>query len=210
MKPRAGIQRMTGFMGKLRRRGVRLFIDICQLARKVFYRVASTNTYMGRPLLHQPLQCVGRGRIAFADNVNIGVFPSPYFLSTYVYLESRNDSASIEIGSGTWINNNFCAIAEFSSITIGKNCLIGASVEILDSDFHGLRIADRRMSKPEWARPVVISDDVFIGSNVKIMKGVTVGRGSVIANGSVVVNDIPAGVICWWRACKNVWRRALT
>ena len=73
--------------------------------------------------------------------------------------------------------------------------MIGSCVEILDSDFHGLSIEQRRMSKPEWARPVTISDAVFIGSNVKIMKGVSIGYGSVIANGSVVVSDVPAGVI---------------
>ena len=75
-----------------------------------------------------------------------------------------------------------------------QNC-IGACVEILDSDFQGLSIEQRGMSKPEWTRPVTISDSVFIGSNVKIMKGVTIGYGSVIANGSVVVGDVPAGVI---------------
>lgn len=186
---------MTGLMGKLHRRGAMLIIRACQLFRKLFYRVASTNTFSGRPSLHQPLQCAGRGRIIFSDNVSIGVFPSPHYLSTYAYLEARNDSASIEIGSGTWINNNFCAIAEFSSITIGKNCLIGACVEILDSDFHGLSIKERGVSKLEWTCPVTISDAVFIGSNVKIMKGVTIGYGSVIANGSIVVNDIPAGVV---------------
>lgn len=186
---------MTGLFKKLRRRGARLVISALQTARRCFYRLASTNSFNGSPTLYQPLQCVGRGSVTFADNVKIGVFPSPDFLSTYAYLEARNESASIEIGCGTWINNSFCAIAEFSSISIGKNCLIGTCVEILDSDFHGLSIDQRRMSKAEWAVPVIISDDVFIGSNVKIMKGVTIGHGSVIANGSVVVNDIPAGCI---------------
>ena len=186
---------MTDLCVKLRRRGTLMFIRGYQLARTLFCRVASTNTFTGKPALHQPLQCAGRGKIAFGEKVSIGVFPSPHYLSTYAYLEARNESASIEIGSGTWINNGFCAIAEFSSITIGKNCLIGACVEILDSDFHGLSIEQRGMSKPEWTRPVTISDSVFIGSNVKIMKGVTIGYGSVIANGSVVVGDVPAGVI---------------
>ena len=182
---------MKGLSSKLRRRGAPLFIRVWQWVRTLFYRAASTNTYTGKPALRQPLQCAGRGTIAFSENVAIGVFPSPHYLSTYAYLEARDESARIEIGSGTWINNGFCAIAEFSSITIGKNCLIGACVEVLDSDFHGLSIEERGMSKSEWARPVTISDAVFIGSNVKIMKGVTIGYGSVIANGSVVVNDIP-------------------
>ncbi|RYE53255.1 MAG: prephenate dehydrogenase/arogenate dehydrogenase family protein, partial [Rhizobiaceae bacterium] len=54
---------------------------------------------------------------------------------------------------------------------------LGANVEILDSDFHGLAVEDRGKSLPEWCRPVVIGDDVLIGSNVRIMKGVTIGNG---------------------------------
>jgi acetyltransferase-like isoleucine patch superfamily enzyme len=51
------------------------------------------------------------------------------------------------------------------------------------------------LSKPEWAAPVAIADDVFIGSNVRIMKGVSIGAGAVIANSSVVVSDIPANCV---------------
>lgn len=69
--------------------------------------------------------------------------------------------------------------------------LIGTNVEIFDSDFHGIRIGDRKVSKAEWAKPVVIEDDVFIGSSVRVLKGVTIGRGAVIANSSLVVNDVP-------------------
>ena len=72
---------------------------------------------------------------------------------------------------------------------IGKRVLIGANVEILDSDFHGLNIKDRGFSKADWAKPVVIEDDVFLGSNVRVLKGLTIGRGSVIANSSVVVHE---------------------
>jgi maltose O-acetyltransferase len=74
---------------------------------------------------------------------------------------------------------------------IGANCHIGANVEILDSDFHGLRIEERSISKPEWAAPVVIEERVFVGSNVRILKGVRIGMGAVIANSSLVTSDIP-------------------
>lgn len=73
--------------------------------------------------------------------------------------------------------------------------MIGTNVEIYDSDFHGIRVCDRVVSKVEWAKPVVIEDDVFLGSNVRVLKGVTIGRGSVIANGSVVIKDIPSSVV---------------
>ena len=101
----------------------------------------------------------------------------------------------ISIGDGTWINNNFVAIAEHSYINIGRDCLIGANVEIFDSDFHGLNLKDRRRSAFEWAKPVSIGNGVFVGSGVKILKGVSIGDGSVIAHSSVVTSDVPANVV---------------
>ncbi|HEY5106459.1 MAG TPA: acyltransferase [Caulobacteraceae bacterium] len=120
---------------------------------------------------------------------------SPSFFSTYAYIEARNADASITIGDGTSMNNNFCAVAEHTRITIGKDCLIGANVEIYDSDFHGVRVAERHTSLPERARAVIIGDHVFIGSNVKILKGVTIGDGAVIGHGSLVTGDVAGGTV---------------
>ena len=72
------------------------------------------------------------------------------------------------------------AVTEHTSITIGKRCFFGANGEIYDSDFHGIKIQDRRISDPKKAKPVLIGDDVFVGSNVKIMKGVKIGSGSKV------------------------------
>jgi acetyltransferase-like isoleucine patch superfamily enzyme len=177
-------------------RRLRHVLMLCtQLPRVLFYQCISTNQVKGSPRRYQPLQCAGMGEVSIDDAVSIGVFPSPSFFSTYAYIEARNPAAKIAIGAGTWINNNFCAIAEHTSIQIGRNCRIGVNVEILDSDFHGIAVEDRGKSLPEWARPVIIGDDVFIGSNAKVMKGVSIGNGSIIANGSVVTNDVAAGVI---------------
>lgn len=175
-----------------------------QLSRLLFYRCISTNLIYGKPRLYQPLQCVERGNVSIDDDVTIGFFPSPFFFSTCAYLEARNTSASINIDAGTRLNNNFCAIAEHTAISIGKNCLIGANVEISDSDFHGMAVKDRYKSLREWAKPVEIGDDVFIGSNVKILKGVSIGDGSIIANGSIVTKDIPAGVIAGGNPAKVI------
>jgi len=155
----------------------------------------SSNTVAGSPRRYQPVLCAGNGRISVEENVTIGVLASPYFFTTYAYVEARNASATISIGAATWINNNFCAIAEHASISIGKKCLIGTNVEIFDSDFHGMKVEERRMSRAEWAKSVRVGDNVFVGSNVRILKGVKIGDGSVIANGSIVTKDVPSGVI---------------
>lgn len=180
---------------KLRARLVARLVAAAQAPRILKYRLLSDCRMLGRPELLQPLQLTGRGEICFEGRVKIGVFPSPYFFNGYAYLEARNPGARISIGDGTWINNNFVAISEHKSITIGKNVLIGTFVEIFDSNFHGLEPERRRVSSPDEAAAVVVEDNVFIGSNVKILRGVTVGRDSVIANGSLVTRSLPPRVV---------------
>lgn len=185
------------FTEKVHGRLVRLCCRAIQLLRIFIYRVLSTGRVKGRPTLNQPLQTWGLGVVEFSGQVNIGVFPSPFFFSTYAYIEARNPNAKVLIGDGTWINNNFTAVAEHSSITIGKRVLIGSGVEIFDSDFHAISFKDRGRGRSTIgrAKAVVIEDDVFLGSNVRVLKGVFIGKGSVIANSSVVVKDVPPGVI---------------
>ena len=134
----------------------------------------------------------------------MGYFPSPYFFSGYAYIEARNDGSRIKIGNGTWVNNNFVAISNHKSITIGENVLIGTFVEIYDSNFHGIEPDRRGISCPEDAADVIVEDNVFIGSNVKILKGVTIGRDSVIANSSIVTNSIPPGVVAGGNPAKII------
>ena len=187
-----------------RKKKARRLSRIVQYFRTFWYRMLSNCETQGRPVCYQPVLTIGNGIINFSPDVKVGVNPSPLLYSTYAHIEARHPGSSISIGSGTWINNGFIAIAEYSSISIGRNCFIGAAVEILDSDFHGLQVKERAVSKPQWTSPVVIGDDVFIGSNVKIMKGVHIGNGAVIANSSIVVKDVPAESISGGNPAKII------
>jgi maltose O-acetyltransferase len=150
----------------------------------------------------QPVLILGNGRVQFEKGVTLGYFPSPFFFGGYIHLETRGKNSFISVGENTQVNNNFVAIAEYTTIKIGKRCLIGTNVEIIDSDFHGISVSDRGTSNCKNARPVLVGDDVFIGSNVKIMKGVVIGNGSVIANGAIVVGAIPPGVVAGGNPAK--------
>lgn len=44
-------------------------------------------------------------------------------------------------------------------------------------------------------KPVVIADDVWIGSNAVIMPGITVGKGAVVGAGAIVTRDVAPGAI---------------
>lgn len=61
---------------------------------------------------------------------------------------------------------------------------------------------DVRRKGGMFALPVVIEDDVWIGSGAIVVPGVTIGKGSVIGAGSVVTKDIPANVIAVGNPCK--------
>lgn len=182
----------------------RLLIRLVQDSRITLYRLLSTNSVQGNPTRVQPVQFVGRGKIIFEECVKVGVFPSPLFFSTYAYIEARSPAAVIKIGANTWINNNFCAIADHGSISIGRNCSIGANVEILDSDFHPINAKDRKNSSSSHSESVHIGNDVFVGSNVKIMKGVTIGDRCVIANGAVVTKTFPSDHVVGGVPAKTV------
>lgn len=179
----------------MRYRVVNRILRIIQWWRTLFYTSLSTGHSKGNVNKIQPVLILGNGIVFFEKDVNLGYFPSPFFLSGYVHLEARGKNSSIKFGENTCVNNNFVAISEHKTISIGMRCFIGTNVEIYDSDFHGIKVVNRRTSDPNNAKAVEIGDDVFIGSNVKIMKGVVIGDGSVIANGSIVVGVIPSGVV---------------
>ena len=168
----------------------RLFL---RLARRLKYQVLSTNTWTDHaPTQYQPLLLAGSGTITFQTNVRIGVSSSPKFWSSECYIEARSTSAKVEIGQNTWINNGFSAISEYGSIFIGKDCLIGHDVFIIDSDFHQLDPDIRHMGKKSISQPVYIGNNVFIGSRVTILKNAHIGDGCVVAADTVVSGTFPA------------------
>jgi maltose O-acetyltransferase len=97
------------------------------------------------------------------------------------------------VGAGTLFSNNVQIIAE-KSVRIGRECLIGDSVLILDSDFHHIDPI-RRHEPGVPSSPVVLGDRVWIGSRAIILKGVEIGEGSVVAAGSVVTRSVSPRVV---------------
>jgi acetyltransferase-like isoleucine patch superfamily enzyme len=107
-------------------------------------------------------------------------------------LRILSDTGRIQIGADTGISGG--TICSAASVTIGERCLLGADVMVFDTDFHNRPAEGRRYARPDWpaiSRPVVIEDDVFIGTGSKVMKGARIGRGSIVGAGSVVTGTIP-------------------
>jgi acetyltransferase-like isoleucine patch superfamily enzyme len=96
----------------------------------------------------------------------------------------------ISIGDHTFINYG-ASITAYQHVKIGRHCLLGHHLRILDRNEHGTKHRD--VAPP--AAPVVIDDNVWIGSHSIILPGVCIGRNSAIGAGSVVTRDVPANCL---------------
>jgi len=100
---------------------------------------------------------------------------------------------TIVIGDDVYIGyRSVLSCAE--SIVVGNRVLLAEGVHIYDNNNHPLDPMARARNLPvekENVAPVVIEDDVWVGSDAAILRGVTVGHGAVVATHAVVTSDVP-------------------
>jgi len=98
----------------------------------------------------------------------------------------------ITIGARSFVNCNLTAL-DVAPITIGADCQLGPSVELL-TPIHPIEPQPRR-DKLEGAKPITLGDNVWLGGGVIVCPGVSIGDNSVVGAGSVVTRDIPPNVV---------------
>lgn len=92
---------------------------------------------------------------------------------------------NIQFGSNVYLNSN-CALLDVGKITIGDRTLVGPNTSFMTAS-HPLDPEIRNGTKgPEYAKPIHVGDDCWIGGNVTILPGVTISKGAVVGAGSVV------------------------
>lgn len=112
---------------------------------------------------------------------------------------------NIEIGENFFANHN-TVILDGAKVTFGDNVFVAP-----DCGFHtaGHPIDHERRNRGlEYAYPITVGDNVWIGAGVQVMPGVTIGSNVVIGGGSVVVKDIPDGSVAVGNPCRVI--RAIT
>lgn len=79
-----------------------------------------------------------------------------------------------------------------SDLILGHDVLIGPDVVMMSSGhaFHRLDIPINQQGAPP-RRPIVIGNDVWIGTRVIILPGIQVGDHAIIGAGSVVTKNVP-------------------
>lgn len=106
---------------------------------------------------------------------------------------------NITIGDHFYANVNL-VILDGAKVTIGNHVFIAPNVGIYTAG-HPLDY-ERRNQGLEYALPVNIGNNVWIGGGVSIMPGVTIGNDTVIGSGSVVTRDIPDGAVAVGNPCR--------
>ena len=107
----------------------------------------------------------------------------------------------ISVGQRFFANFNLTILDE-ARVTIGDDCFIGPNVSVYTA-CHSTDPVERN-TRQEWARPVTIGHNVWIGGSSTILPGVTIGDNVTIGAGSVVVHDIPANSVAVGNPCRVV------
>ena len=97
---------------------------------------------------------------------------------------------NIHVGQNVFINA-CCHFQDHGGVTIGDGCQIGHNVVFATLN-HGLSPETRGTTSPA---PIVLRENVWVGSNSTILQGVTIGRNAIVAAGAIVTKDVPDNAI---------------
>ncbi len=121
------------------------------------------------------------------------IYIEPTFRCDYGY--------NIHVGENFYANFD-CVFLDVCEIRIGDNCMIAPGVHIYTAT-HPINPIERT-SGAEYAIPVTIGHNVWIGGGAIINPGVKIGDNVVIASGAVVTKDVPDNMVVGGNPAKII------
>jgi maltose O-acetyltransferase len=126
-------------------------------------------------------------------NAGEGLWLQPPFYCDY--------GSNMVLGSKVFFNFN-CVVLDVMQVSIGSRTMFGPNVQVYTAT-HPLNHLERASGR-EYARPINIGEDVWVGGSAVICPGVSIGDRAVIGAGSVVTKDIPSDVFAAGNPCKVI------
>lgn len=108
---------------------------------------------------------------------------------------------NIKLGENFYSNHNL-VILDCAAVTFGDNVFVAPDCGFYTAG-HPIDTERRNMGL-EYAYPITVGDNVWIGAGVRVMPGVTIGDNVVIGGGSVVVKDIPSDSVAVGNPCRVI------
>lgn len=127
----------------------------------------------------------------FFGKIGEAFFIERPFLCDYGY--------NIEAGDRFFANYN-CVILDAAKVVIGDNVMFAPNVSLFTAGHPTHHVP--RSTGVEYALPITIGDNVWLGGNVVVNPGVSIGECTVVGSGSVVAKDLPPGVVAAGNPCR--------
>ena len=90
-----------------------------------------------------------------------------------------------------------------AKVKIGDNVFLGPGCHLYTAE-HPLDVDTRCVKRLEFAKPITIGNNVWMGGKVIFLTGVTIGDGCVIGAGSIVTKDIPEYSLAVGNPCRVI------
>lgn len=154
-----------------------------------------------RGILKPNVQAASISDVTLGENVKIYSFTNLYGCKIG---DNTQIGTFVEIQKGVVIGKN-CKISSHtficSGVTISDRCFIG----------HGVIFCNDKkpiVDESDWIpQPILIEDDVSIGSGAVILPGVTIHTGALIAAAAVVTKDVQAGMTVVGNPAREIRRK---
>lgn len=170
--------------------------DFIRYTLQAYYRalfVRQCRSVSGPPLVKGPFRVRNAGEIHLGNSC---ILDSSKERPIRLDIGNR---AVLSIGDGVYLNEGVHITCNIS-VTIGPRCLIASDVVIMDDDGHPVDWRERHNHWPKepadrLGAPIVIEENVWIGTRAIILKGVHIGSGAVVGAGAVVTHDVPPAAL---------------
>ena len=106
---------------------------------------------------------------------------------------------NISLGENFYANHNL-VILDAAPVVFGDNVFIAPNCCFTTAG-HPIDVVQRNKGL-EYARPITVGDNVWIGAGVTVLPGVTIGDNVTIGAGSLVNRDIPSDSVAVGVPCR--------
>ncbi len=135
----------------------------------------------------------GMPQILGALDITVGDKVRMSGISTFCGRTAAKQTPQLIIGDNVdigWQNS----ISVGTKVEIKNHVRLAGKVFLCGFPGHPLNAQQRRLGAPETdaqAKPIVLEEDVWVGTGATIMGGVTIGKGSIVGAGAVVTQSVP-------------------
>lgn len=130
----------------------------------------------------------GKGSLHVGDDVLIDGPIAITFAARF------SENPTLRFGNATRVGSS-CSFVVGKSITLGEHVRLARGVQFRDSGGHASDPAARLAGAPpadDEVRPIIIEDNVWIGTQAMVMPGTHIGEGCIVAARAVVSGKVPA------------------